>query len=145
MKTRTWVLGPCVAVASWAGTPTLAQNISSVTVEVSPTRSFVPLQSYGHAHTATADLFFGGLTDMGLHLFASGAFPRRNFSQLVIVVDRDTGQVMTGTITHLSAELQEALTITAPAEVQFGFTLYLYGGYGPAIVQTDFLNLGSLT
>jgi hypothetical protein len=115
----------------------LAQDIST-SVEVSGSRSFVPLQSYAVGEIDGSLLFFCGLADMGLHSFGESAFPVNKFSTMVHMVDRATGDVTSASISHLTAGKRRALTVTAPAYVQYGDTLYLYGGYGPPVGFADF-------
>jgi len=121
------------------------QSSITTTVVVSTERSFVPLQSYGHAETDSSILFFGGLEDMGLHFLGQNAFPVNRFSTDIYLVDKQTGAVSSGSINHLSAAIREALIMTAPSTVQFGLTLYIYGGYGPPVVEPDFTTRGSVT
>jgi len=127
-----------------AAAPAEAQSITT-TVEVSSDRSFVPLQSYVVGEVDGYLLFFGGLADFGLHSFGQSAFPANRFSTQVHLVDRATGDVTTASITHLSLAKRRALMVTAASAVQFGDTLYIYGGYGPPVGLADFHTRGTVT
>lgn len=118
--------GLSAVVAGGAG----AQHVA-VSVQVSSDRQFVPLQSYVQGEVDGKLLFFCGLSDMGLHVFGQGAFPAKNFSRQIVMVDRATGAVTTGTTDHLPLATRQAMTVTAPTAVQYGSILYMYGGYGP--------------
>jgi hypothetical protein len=123
----------CAAVPALAvsvASPAIAQDIS-VSVNVSTTRSFVPLQSYYVGKTSNSMLFFGGLTDMGLHEFSSGAFPFKKFSNQIVLVNKASGAVTTASISHLPQAVREAIMVVAGTSVQYGTVLSKYGGYGP--------------
>ena len=103
----------------------------SVSIDISTTRAFVPLQSYTDGETDTAIIFFGGLADLGLHTFGDGAFPIKNFNRTIYLVDKATGNILSSPMTNWSTAIQDAIAVTAPSSVQYGDTLYIYGGYGP--------------
>lgn len=142
-----WRLAPVAAFSFLAGiniAPASGQAITT-TVEVSGERSFVPLQSYVVGEVDGCLLFFGGLADFGLHSFGESAFPANRFSTQVHMVDRATGDVTSASIGHLPVARRRALMATAAASVQYGDTLYIYGGYGPPVGLADFHTRATVT
>jgi len=117
----------------------------SVDIQVSSERSFVPLQSYEDGETGDSLIFFGGLTDMGLHALGEGAFPLKNFNTNIYLVKKSTGAVHTASTLHLSDSVREALRVTAPTSVQFGDTLYLFGGYGLLLDNVTYTTQSNVT
>ncbi|MGI9015379.1 MAG: hypothetical protein ACR2GY_14195 [Phycisphaerales bacterium] len=140
--------------------PTASAQDITIDVQVSSERSFTALQSYAHGETATGLLFFGGLADLGLHVFGNNAFPISKFSTNVILVDRATGDITISGTANWPPAVRRALKVTAPAFVQFDEELLVYGGYGPqkgdyntrptvavinlAAVENDIRTLGSV-
>ncbi|MFG0329562.1 MAG: hypothetical protein ACF8PN_06635 [Phycisphaerales bacterium] len=121
-----------VATGFIAGTA--AAQVVSVRSEVDSSRSFTPLQSYTMAESHDGLLFFCGLKSMGRHDLARDgreSFPGEHFNRSVHLFDLDTKTTLSGSIEHFSATMLETLTVTNPQSVQYGDTLYIYGGYGP--------------
>ncbi len=110
--------------------------------------SFTPLHSYVSGEVGEDLLFFGGISGQGLHHIsqASGivAFPMSVFSDRIHMLDQATGALYTGATAHLSTALRNRLRMSNAAEVQFGDTLYIYGGYGPESPTTWFTKASAL-
>ncbi|MCC6906320.1 MAG: hypothetical protein IT430_00135 [Phycisphaerales bacterium] len=113
----------------------VAGQISGVRTEELTGASFVPLQSYIMAEAGGDLLFFGGLSGMGFHSRARDGrttFPSEDFNREVYLYDLDTQTTLSASISTLPSPLSEFLVATNAQGVQYGETLYLYGGYGPA-------------
>ncbi len=133
-----------VILSGLAGPNAIAQDITT-TVTVSSDRNFVPLQSYVVGEVDGYLIFFGGLENFGLHSFGQSAFPAKRFSTQIHMVERSTGDVTSTSILHLNGTRRRALTMAAATSVQYGDTLYIYGGYGPPVGMPDFHTRASVT
>jgi hypothetical protein len=107
-------------------------------------QTFAPLHSAVHGEHAGDLLFFGGLKNMGLHGINGfnpdggiESFPLTHYNDDVIVFDPATGTMTTGTLTNLSDTIRTALLVSNASAYQDGSTLYLYGGFGPLLDNTD--------
>lgn len=97
---------------------------------------FTPLHSYASGEYGDTMLFFGGIAGQGLHLLLQGsgdgvAFPLSVFNDRVYLLDQGSNQLMSGGVAHFSEAMRNRLRVTNSAQVQYGDTLYIYGGYGP--------------
>jgi len=130
-----------------AWTPAAGQALS-FRVEASAL-PFVPLQSYVHGELGEEVLFFGGVSGQGMHHIGEGAgvvaYSLPVFNDQIILVDQATSQMFTGGVGHLSPELRDALRFTTPGYVQYGETLYIYGGYGPLNSGVEWTSKPSMT
>jgi len=90
-------------------------------------------------------VFITGLKNMGLHGInginnpggSAFGFPRNRFNEDVIVFNPQTGAMTLGSLTHLPDPLRTALLVSNASAWQDGSTLYLYGGYGPFLDESD--------
>jgi len=110
-------------------------------------QTFTPLQSHAHGKTETAQLFFGGLSGMGLHPFfvAEIAFPVDAYNREIYVYDDETGELFTSGIAHLPEDIRRALTVSNVPHIQDGDSLFLYGGYGATLDGTNWTTRETLT
>lgn len=123
----------CAADAAMAEAPQTSFRIEQ------SSQTFTPLQSHAHGKTATGQLFFGGLSGMGLHPFfvQEIAFPVKAYNREIYLFDDDTGSLFISDIAHLSDDVRRALTVSNVPHVQYGDTLYMYGGYGATLDGAD--------
>ncbi|MBL0922222.1 MAG: hypothetical protein IBJ10_08860 [Phycisphaerales bacterium] len=138
-QSKSWAsVGVVAALAGVAGglggAPASAQPVS-VRWEASAL-PFTPLHSYASGSYGNGKVFVTGISGQGLHFLIQGhgetvAFPLSVYSDKIYVLDESSGQLFTGGTAHLSASLRDRLRVTNSAQVQFGNTLYIYGGYGP--------------
>lgn len=127
-------------VVAGVGVEASAQQLS-FRIATAPA-AFTPLHSYAHGEDNGFLVFFGGISGMGLHNVGEGngvvSFPFNTFNRTIYVFEEATGQLYSGGIAHLPSSIREALTVTNPASVQYGATLYVYGGYGPTLAEDNF-------
>ena len=106
-------------------------------------QSFTPVHSYAVGTLGDQRLMFGGITGFGLHQISQPKgpapifAPKSVYNQQIIMADESDGSVRTASLAHLSAAVQDALLVTNVSGYQSGNTLYLYGGYGPNMDETD--------
>lgn len=108
-------------------------QVSGVRTEISA-RQFVNLHSYTMGEYDGDLMFFGGMARQGLHSLARdgrATFPNEAFNRRIHCFDSATGTTYSGGIDHLGPTLRGALVATNAQSVQYGDTLYIYGGYGP--------------
>lgn len=135
MSTRSLITGVLAVAGVLAGVcgPAAAQPIS-FRFEAT-TIPFTPLHSYSVGEIGDDVVAIGGISGMGLHhlLQSSGivSFPLSVYNRSIWVTDQAGSQVYEGALDHLPQALRERLIFTSGGFVQFGDTLYLYGGYGP--------------
>gem|GEM_PF-2022523 len=111
---------------------------------VDSAQSFAALHSAVHGEHAGDLLFFGGLKNMGLHGInghnpdgGADSFPLSHYNDDVIVFDPETGVMTTGTLTNLPDDIRTAMLVSNASAWRDGSTLYLYGGFGPLLDNTD--------
>jgi len=114
-------------------------------------QAFTPLQSYVAAELGDQRLFFTGITGFGLHQISQPKGPApifataSDYNQAVVIADESDGTVTSGSVTHLPDAVRNALLVTNAAAFQRGDTLYMYGGYGPTLDETDVVTKGLIT
>ncbi|TVQ33096.1 MAG: hypothetical protein EA376_03310 [Phycisphaeraceae bacterium] len=110
---------------------------------------FTPLHSYVAGEVGHEVMFFCGISGMGMHgVLQNGTeigFPTTVFSDEAHLFDLETNELFSGSIGHLPDAVREALRVTNAASVQFGHTLYIYGGYGPNLAGDDWHTRDSVT
>ncbi|MGD9693788.1 MAG: hypothetical protein AB7G17_06735 [Phycisphaerales bacterium] len=96
---------------------------------------FTPLHSYAVGEVGDDAVFFGGISGQGLHTLTQGggsvAFPMSVYSDKIFLVDQAAGTLLQSGVGHLPQAVREQLRCVTPGFVQYGNTLYIYGGYGP--------------
>lgn len=97
---------------------------------------FTPLHSYASGEYGDTMLFFGGISGQGLHSLLQSvgnivSFPMSVYNDQIFLLDQGSGQLMSASVSHFSQTMRNRLRITNPSQIQFGDTLYIYGGYGP--------------
>ncbi|MEC9373853.1 MAG: hypothetical protein VYC34_08415 [Planctomycetota bacterium] len=144
------VVAPAVlALAPAVVAPVASAQPLAVRVEIAAA-PFTPLQSHATAHTDTGNLFFGGLSGMGLHILFNNpnqevAFPGPAYNRNIYLYDDSTETLFTGTTDHLSDTVKEALLVANIPHVQYDDTLFLYGGYGITLDGTDWTTRDTIT
>ena len=132
----------CLVLAGAAAASTVVAQPLNFRLETS-SQPFTPLQSYVTAELGEQVLFFSGITGFGLHAISQPKGPApifataSDYNQEIVLVDQAAGTLASGSLAHLSAAVRNALLVTNAASFQSGDTLYIYGGYGPNMDETD--------
>jgi len=114
-------------------------------------QAFTPVHSYVEAEFGDEVLVFTGITGFGLHTISSPKGPEpifqtaADYNQGVIVADRATGTVTTASLAHLPESIRFPLLVTNASAFQRGDTLYIYGGYGPLLDESDVVTKAFVT
>ncbi len=111
--------------------------------------TFTTLHSASVGRHGDDVIFFCGLSGMALHAIIAPAgtlaFPTEAFNRTIYVYDESTETLYSGGISHLSDPVRRALTVTNAPYIEYGDNLYIYGGYGPYLDDSDWDTRGTVT
>jgi len=128
-----------------------AQDLS-FRIEVSE-HEMAPLHSFVVGEVGDDLLFFTGISGQGLHSLLQGgapgqfepSFPVNVYSRQAHLFNPDAGERISAPIDALPDDVRLALTVSNAASVQYGETLYVYGGYGPLLDGSDWETRDTMT
>jgi hypothetical protein len=132
------------------GAPAATAQPLSFRLEASD-QAFTPVHSYVKGELGDQLLFFSGISGFGLHAISQPDGPApifqaaADYNQSVLVADRSDGSYVAAPTDHLPETTRYHLLSTNASAFQRGDTLYIYGGYGPTLDESDVLTKAFVT